>query len=433
MLLDIVILPPDKTAAAVGKKIKQAAKNFPHGFIVDNQAMIPHLSLWHIKTSKNRIIQLSQDLKSVAVKQKPIKISSSAFVESKNHKGVVEFLVRNSRSLILLQQKVFETTYPYKTGMMPQFLMFEKWSGKELLQARKYSRPLGFKPHFTMAHIKSPEGTQKIIGNMNKIKFTFEAKEIYVCEVNRWWQVTRIIKKFKLNNPSSVPPKRDIFSRKGRRKNEIDHAVKILKTGGIVVYPTDTSYGLAVDATNLAAVKKLYRLKGRNFRKPIHVIAPLDKSSHTPVYGRKWLNRIVRVNARAAKLMEKFWPGALTIVLPLKAKERSWRMLSAGTGTIGVRYPANSTAQALVEALGRPITATSANVSGKPAAYSIAEAKRQFLKHRLYQDITFLGGGKLPKRKPSTVLSLAGRVKIIRAGPIIEREIKNVLFPKHKP
>ena len=123
--------------------------------------------------------------------------------------------------------------------------------------------------------------------------------------------------------------------------NKINQAVGILKSGGIVVYPTDTAYGLAVDATNLVAVRKLYRLKGRDFKKPIHVIL-LNKHIHTVVYEC----------GASKKLIKKFWPGALTVVLPLKARGKSWQMLSAGTKTLGVRLPNNRTASDLVKKFG---------------------------------------------------------------------------------
>ncbi|MBI4363534.1 MAG: threonylcarbamoyl-AMP synthase [Candidatus Doudnabacteria bacterium] len=203
--------------------------------------------------------------------------------------------------------------------------------------------------------------------------------------------------------------------------NRISEAVKILKTGGIVVYPTDTAYGLAVDATNEKAVRKLYRVKGREFKKPIHVIVP-TKYCNTVTYYSK----IVRLNSLAEKLIRKFWPGPLTVVLPLKGRGKSWQILSAGTKTIGIRYPANLMAQALVEPFKRPITTTSANIAGKPDCYSTAEVKKQFAKFKYKPDF-YLDGGKLPKRPPSTVVSLVGHVKILRQGPISEKEIKKAL------
>lgn len=205
----------------------------------------------------------------------------------------------------------------------------------------------------------------------------------------------------------------------------IDEAVKILKNGEVVVYPTDTSYGLAVDATSARAVKKLYRLKGRDFKKPIHVIFPSQASMR--IFGR--------ISLWAKKLMKKFWPGPLTIVLPLKARGKSWQMLSAGTKTLGVRMPRNKIALKLVKKFGKPITTTSANLAGGPNCYSVAEVKKQ-LEPRLRllrrsktssQWVYYLDGGKLKKTKPSTVLSLIGRVRIIRQGPISEKQINEAL------
>lgn len=182
-----------------------------------------------------------------------------------------------------------------------------------------------------------------------------------------------------------------------------------------MVYPTDTSYGLAVDATNLAAVNKLYRLKGRNFNKPVHVIYP----------STGWLKKIVKLNIRALRLMAKFLPGPLTLVLPLKSKLPSFKKLSAGTGTLGVRLPNHKTALGLVKRFGKPITTTSANIAGKDAAYSVIEVKKQFSHSALKPDF-YLDGGKLKKVKPSTVASVStNHVKILRPGPVSEKQIKN--------
>ncbi len=202
----------------------------------------------------------------------------------------------------------------------------------------------------------------------------------------------------------------------------IQQAVKILKTGGVVVYPTDTAYGLAVDATNSSAVEKLYRLKGRDFYKPIHVIIPY-RYYHATKRDSKCP---VALNKDSKKLIDKFWPGPLTIVLPLKAKGKSWQKLSAGSGTIGIRMPNHPIPSALVAALKRPITTTSANLSGRPNCYSLIEVKKQFRKARLKPDF-YIDGGKLPGTLPSTVVSLIKGVKILRPGPIGEKEIKTVL------
>ena len=208
---------------------------------------------------------------------------------------------------------------------------------------------------------------------------------------------------------------------------QLEKAVQVLKAGGIVVYPTDTAYGLAADAMNPSAVKKLYALKGRDFKKPIHVICP-SKYYHTSNDGSVCP---VRINQPARKLIKKFWPGPLTIVLPLRAKGKSWQMLSAGTKTLVVRMPNNQTALALVERFGKPITTTSANLAGQSACYSVEEVRKQFgsrIYARIYGRIYVLDGGKLPKTKPSTIVSLLnGRVRILRVGPISEKQIKKAL------
>ncbi len=194
---------------------------------------------------------------------------------------------------------------------------------------------------------------------------------------------------------------------------QLTEAIKILKAGGIVAYPTDTAYGLAVDATNASAVKKLYALKGRKFQNPIHVIPPT----------RAWITKLVKVSAPAKKLIESLMPGPLTLVLPLKAAGPSWKLLSAGTKTLGIRRPKHKLALDLAYFLGKPITTTSANLSGQLNTYSPADIKKQF-KNKLF----ILDGGKLKNTKPSTVVLLTGgHVKILRPGPISETKIRNIL------
>jgi L-threonylcarbamoyladenylate synthase len=201
----------------------------------------------------------------------------------------------------------------------------------------------------------------------------------------------------------------------------LEEAVKILKAGGIVVYPTDTAYGLAVDGTNADAVKKLYKLKGRGFHKPIHVIPPT----------KAWIEKLVRLTPEAKKLIEEFMPGPLTLVLPLKARGESWQILSAGIKTLGIRRPKYKLALDLALLFGKPITTTSANVSGQPNCYSVPEVKKQFTKSKFKPDF-YLDGGKLKPTKSSTVVLLTGEyAKILRQGPISEREIKRVLRSKN--
>ncbi|MCL5435599.1 MAG: L-threonylcarbamoyladenylate synthase [Patescibacteria group bacterium] len=207
-------------------------------------------------------------------------------------------------------------------------------------------------------------------------------------------------------------------------EQSIQAAVRTLKAGGCVVFPTDTAYGLAVDATNKKAVRRLYRIKGRNFNKPVHVV----------VSSLAQAKKLVRFTPLAERLFKKFLPGALTLVLPLKYNSPSpplklrggrrglW-ILSAGTGTLGIRMPNNHVASALVKKFGRPITATSANVSGESVCYSAAAVVAQF-KGRKFQTEMILDSGRLPKVKPSTIVAIKQQsVKILREGPISRKQI----------
>jgi len=191
-----------------------------------------------------------------------------------------------------------------------------------------------------------------------------------------------------------------------------------LKKGKVIAYATDTSYGLAVDATNVSAVKKLYRVKGRKFNKPVHIIPP----------SLEYTKKIVQWNTDALRLAKKYWPGPLTLVLGLRAKGLGYRMLSAKSGFLGIRMPNNKAALALAKHLQKPITATSANISGKNDCYSAADVIAQFKKSKFKPDI-IIDAGKLTRRKPSTVVKIENhRISILRPGQITQKQINPRTF-----
>jgi L-threonylcarbamoyladenylate synthase len=201
------------------------------------------------------------------------------------------------------------------------------------------------------------------------------------------------------------------YSKKHHREI-INSCVHALRHGRIVAYPTDTSYGLAVDATNISAIKKLYKVKGRNFNKPVHIIPPNIGSA----------KKIVGWGRMAEKLAKRFWPGPLTFVLRLKAKGLGYRMLSAESGWLGIRMPKNQIALDLAKYLGEPITATSANRSGKPDSYSAADILSQFKKIKFKPDV-IINAGKLRERKPSTVIRIdKNQIILLRKGPVSVKE-----------
>jgi methionine aminopeptidase len=202
VLIDIVILPPEKLRQKLGKRIKKEAADYPAGFIVDNKKFIPHLSLWHLNVSGGkRIGKITEELEKIVKNQKAVKVNSSGFgVSAQNIGATFHFNIREDKALMRLKEEVFWRTYRLKTGMMPPYKPFGIWTGKSLKEARKYGKPLGVKLHMTMGWLKNEEDAPKVQKRMKKVKFSFTAKEIYICRVNHWWQVDKIIKKINFGN-----------------------------------------------------------------------------------------------------------------------------------------------------------------------------------------------------------------------------------------
>jgi L-threonylcarbamoyladenylate synthase len=198
----------------------------------------------------------------------------------------------------------------------------------------------------------------------------------------------------------------------------ITACVLALKQGRVVAYPTDTSYGLAADASNVNAIKSLYEIKGRNFNKPSSVVVPFES----------YVKKLVKLNKTASVLIKKFWPGALTVALGYSGKGIGYRKLCSVDGFLSLRMPKNQIALDLSIGLKKPITATSANLAGQPDCYSADEIIKQFKNEKLKPDI-IINSGKLPKRKPSTVVKIVNdeKIEIIRQGPVTEKQIVKVL------
>ncbi|HOG08057.1 MAG TPA: L-threonylcarbamoyladenylate synthase, partial [Syntrophales bacterium] len=141
-------------------------------------------------------------------------------------------------------------------------------------------------------------------------------------------------------------------------------ALALLRRGGTVAYPTETFYGLGADALNEAAVRKIYAIKGRGFRNPLPVI----------IGARDDLTSLVAdVPDVALPLMRDFWPGPLTLVF--RAAPCVPPLLTGGTGKIGIRLSSHPVARELARRLGGPLTATSANLSGRQEAVSARDVR----------------------------------------------------------
>lgn len=179
---------------------------------------------------------------------------------------------------------------------------------------------------------------------------------------------------------------------------------EVVSAGGVIVYPTETFYGLGVDPRNPSALARLFKIKERPSDQPILLLI------HDISEVRNWA---AEVNAQAEKLMKAFWPGPLTLVF--KAKQDVPQELTGNTGTIGLRMPGNELTRNLLKSFGRPLTGTSANISGLPSADSTAKVLAM-LEGRV--DIV-LDAGKTTGGQASTIVDVTGDVlKVIRKGAI---------------
>ncbi|MBW2466277.1 MAG: threonylcarbamoyl-AMP synthase [Deltaproteobacteria bacterium] len=190
---------------------------------------------------------------------------------------------------------------------------------------------------------------------------------------------------------------------------DLNRAVAVLNKGGVVAFPTETYYGLAVDPMNPLALNHLFALKRRDTAKPILTL--VDDRDSLPYLVHE--TPVVYL-----QLMDKYWPGPLTLIF--KAKVNLPSLLTAGTSTVGVRQSSHPFARQLLRAFGRPITATSANVSGQAAAVDPYEVKAQFGNQI---DMIF-DGGKAPGKTGSTIIGHeGGQLKLIREGVIPYEDI----------
>lgn len=190
----------------------------------------------------------------------------------------------------------------------------------------------------------------------------------------------------------------------------------ILRSGGVVVLPTDTAYALCVDALNKSALNKLLKLKRERAGKPIHVIC--DSTSLA--------KKLVYFNKEAEILAEKFLPGPLTLILPQKIKTE--KELTGKLKTLGIRIPDQKLVLEVVKNLKKPITATSANPSGGKTPYSVKDILAQYSQKELNLIDLIVDARKLPITLPSTLVNLStSPYKILREGPIKKAEIENAL------
>lgn len=184
----------------------------------------------------------------------------------------------------------------------------------------------------------------------------------------------------------------------------INQSIKVLNEGGLIIFPTDTVYGLLCDATSGEAVKKLITFKNRPAGKPISIFI-----------NKKSLSELVTINDQQLSILDQMLPGPFTIILP--SKHKVTKLLESEIGTLGIRVPMYRYIEVLVDKFKKPITATSANLGGRPPHYSVESLLKNLTQKKIELIDLVVDAGTLPRNKPSTVVDLSqSDVNILRQG-----------------
>ena len=197
-------------------------------------------------------------------------------------------------------------------------------------------------------------------------------------------------------------------------RNETDYTklkepAQIIKNGGIVVFPTETVYGIGTNGLNENSIKRLYEVKQRPLSKPINLL----------VNSIEMLEQITQnISELEYKLIKKFMPGPFTIIL--KKKNIVPNILTANGDTVGIRIPENKVALKLIEYAGVPIATPSANISGKPSGTTLDMINNDFGEKVDY----FIDGGKSKIGVASTIVQVIdGKPHILREGAILKENL----------
>jgi L-threonylcarbamoyladenylate synthase len=189
----------------------------------------------------------------------------------------------------------------------------------------------------------------------------------------------------------------------------INIAVKSIREGGIVIFPTDTVYGIGCDPYNKEAVEKIYKIKKRKQEKLFPILG----------FSKNELSKIVNFDEKSNKIAEKFWPGQITLILPLKDKKLKASMNLMDK--VAVRVPQNDCALSILEKCNL-IVGTSANVSGLSSFTDPDECAKSISDYDVFVD-----GGKITGKGESTVVEIKDKeIEIIRKGNISKEEILNL-------
>jgi len=196
------------------------------------------------------------------------------------------------------------------------------------------------------------------------------------------------------------------ISGKKPNKKKIREAAKVIMSGGVIIFPTETVYGIACSPFKKKAVERIFKLKGRNWNKPLAVIVENFKQVKTLTKN---------LSPKAKEIMSRYWPGPLTLVLNKSSEIPAY--VTARLKKVGIRMPDHPISKELIRTCGIPLVATSANISGS----ADPKTARQALKQLIDVDL-LIDGGRTQVGKASTVIDATGKkVKILRKGPLIVR------------
>lgn len=183
----------------------------------------------------------------------------------------------------------------------------------------------------------------------------------------------------------------------------LNKAIKIVKSGGIIIYPTDTAFGIGCRIDDIAAVKKLFKLRKRPDEKAVPILVSSVEMAENFTTDKTQLT---------ADLMKKYWPGGLTVVA--KSRQSVPSIVRGGGETIGVRMPNHNSTLELIRKVGVPIVGCSANFAGEPTPYKMSDLNPELIKL-----VDFVLPGRCSVKKASTVVDVTnGKIKILRVGAV---------------
>lgn len=198
-------------------------------------------------------------------------------------------------------------------------------------------------------------------------------------------------------------------------REAVSRAIDILKAGGVIVYPTDTVYGLGANACDFRAVEQVFKIKKRPLNKPLPIF----------VKNINWVREVAFLPPKLEPVLAKIWPGAVTVILPRRKVIPS--IVTAGAGSLGVRVPKHTFVEKLLAEFGYPLTATSANISGLEAERDPSAIADSF-KNEIWKPDLIIDAGLLPKSLPSTIIDFSTiSPKVIRIGSVKPEALAEIL------